>query len=244
VEQSTVNVIVAACQQPLDQPLSLHTKKRILRSRTDFVCLPEHYPLASEIRSLDEAASMFAQRHAYLADLSAELHAVVVGGTLTEKTSMGFYNTCYVFEEGSEIGSYRKVHPTAREVSAGVLRGEEFKVFHVRGLTVGVLICADVLDLRSFEELASLGCRLAFVPTASPFRPGEPVADKFERDQSIFLEGARRLGCPVVKTCGVGATFGHPLQGRSLIATPERILRRAEPEQEQSPLLLVAELEV
>jgi predicted amidohydrolase len=85
-------------------------------------------------------------------------------------------------------------------------------------------------------------CQIAFVPTASPYRPGESVSDKYERDRFIFVEGARKMGCPVVKTCGVGTTFGHRIQGRSLIATPEGVLKRAEPDQESDGLILSATL--
>jgi predicted amidohydrolase len=235
-------MIVAACQQPLHEPLTKETLQTLRNSKAEFVGLPEHYPLPKEIRTLEEAASIFERRKEYLSDLSHKLKCVMVGGTLTEKTDRGFYNTCYVFDSGEEVGFYRKVHPTPREVEAGVLKGEEFKIFYVRNVKIGVLICADVLNLSSFDELASLQCQLTFIPTASPLRKGESIQDKLERDRSIFLEGSRKMNCPVVKTCGVGTTFGHPLQGRSLIATPEKIVARAEPDQENQQLLLITEL--
>jgi predicted amidohydrolase len=218
--------------------------KLLQEKKTDFVCLPEHYPLKKELRTLAEAAADYEERKQYLSDLSARMESVVVGGTLTETTTSGFYNTCYVFENGKEVGFYRKINPTPREMAAGVLRGDEFKMFLIRGLRVGVLICADVLEMRSFEELASLECQIAFVPTASPLRSGESIEEKFERDRTIFLEGARKMRCPLVKTCGIGTTFGHPLQGRSLIAIPDRIVVRAEPDQEEQKLVLFAELRI
>lgn len=239
-----MKVRIVACQQPLHEELSEESLLQIRSWRADFVCLPEHYPLAQDIRDLQEAAARYAERKAYLAFLSEELHAVIVGGTLTEPVDNGYYNTCYVFEGGHEIGFYRKIHPTDREQAAGVLRGDELKVFDLRNLRVGVLICADVLSPRSFEELASRQCQITFIPTASPLREGDTVETKYERDRLIFLEGARIMNCPLVKTCGVGTTFGHPLQGRSLIATPQTIVARAEPHQEDSPLLLFAELEL
>ena len=239
-----MKVTVASCQQPLDQPLSASTLKLLKDKRADFIGLPEHYPLKKEFEALAEAAAHFDSRKQYLTELSAELQTVVVGGTLTEKTSSGFYNTCYVFESGNEVGFYRKMNPTPREIAAGVLRGEEFKMFLIRGLKIGVLICADVLEMRSFEELGLLQCQVAFIPTASPLREGESLDAKLERDRTIFLEGARKMNCPLVKTCGVGTTFGHPLQGRSLIATPNGIIARAEPDQENEQLVLFADLEI
>jgi len=237
-----MKIRVAACQQNLQEPLSETAVAELKSFQPNFVCLPEHYPLAAEIRNLQQAADRFAERKQYLSDVSRTLQTIVVGGTLTEPTSDGYYNTCYVFDRGQEVGSYRKVNPTSREESAGTLRGSEFKIFELAGLRVGVLICADVLFKESFERLAALHCQLTFVPTASPFRPGESMHEKYQRDRSIFLEGARKMGCPIIKTCGVGTTFGHPIQGRSLIATTNDILIRAEPHQEQSSLILKAEL--
>jgi omega-amidase len=239
-----MKVRVAACQQNLQESLSEKTITELRSFNPDFICLPEHYPLTAEIKNLQQAADRFAERKQYLSDVARTLQAIVVGGTLTEPTADGYYNTCYVFDRGQEAGSYRKVNPTLREQSAGTLRGSEFKIFELAGLRVGVLICADVLFLESFEQLAALDCQLTFVPTASPYRPGESTAEKYERDRSIFLEGARKMGCPIVKTCGVGTTFGHPIQGRSLITTTDDILIRAEPQQEQSSLVLKAELDL
>ena len=237
-----MKIRVAACQQKLDDPLSGKTISELQQFQPDFICLPEHYPLAFEIQNLEQAANQFPERKNYLREISQKLDTVLVGGTLTEKTSDGFYNTCYVFNRGQEAGFYRKVNPTSREQSAGVRPGNEFKIFEINNLRVGVLICADVLFPASFSKLAALGCQIIFVPTASPYRQGESVEEKFERDRLIFLEGAKAAGAPLIKTCGVGTTFGHRIQGRSLIVTPEKIVARADPHQEDSSLTLKAEL--
>jgi predicted amidohydrolase len=239
-----MKVRVAACQQPLHEKVSEETIHRINESKTDFVCLPEHYPLAKSVANLKEAAALYSERKHYLMELSSRMNSVLIGGSLTEKTKEGYYNTCYVFESGKEVGSYRKVHPTIREKEAGVLEGSEFKVFEIGNLRAGVLICADVLNSKSFDEMTSMKCQITFVPTASPYRPKESIEEKYERDRSIFLEGARHMKCPIVKTCGVGTTFGHPIQGRSLIATPDKIIARVQPDQENQAVLLLAELEI
>jgi omega-amidase len=239
-----MKIRVAACQQALDQPLSEDQIAALRDYRPDFICLPEHYPLPKEVMSLQQAADLFETRKQYLQSLSLLVRTVWIGGTLTESTPKGFYNTCYIFDSGQEVGFYRKVNPTAREQEVGVLKGDEFKIFDLRGIRTGVLICADVLYENSFEEMSSLRCQIVFIPTASPYRAGESVDEKFSRDRSIFLEGARKLGCPVVKVCGVGDTFGHPIQGRSLIATPMGILKRAEPQEEQTSLIFLEEVDI
>ena len=242
VSTAPLKVKIAVCQQLLHEPLSPESLNAIRSFGPDFVSLPEHYPLPKEVQDIHQAAALFPERKQYLQSLSLELSTVMVGGTLTEQTPGGFYNTCYVFDRGVEVGFYRKVYPTQREQDVGVLKGSEFKMFEIRKIRVGIMICADVLFAESFQELSALSCQLAFVPTASPYRAADSVEEKFGRDHSIFVEGARKLHCPIVKTCGVGTTFGHPIQGRSLIATPEGILTRAEPDQESEPLILFASL--
>ncbi|HSE42545.1 MAG TPA: carbon-nitrogen hydrolase family protein [Acidobacteriota bacterium] len=239
-----MKIRVAACQQTLNDPLSASMISQLQEFKPDYICLPEHYPLSTEIQNLEQAAERFAERKNYLTELSKILDTVVIGGTLTEKTGDGYYNTCYVFDRGKDVGFYRKVNPTSREQSAGVRPGDEFKTFEFNGLRVGVLICADVLFPESFRRLAALGSQIVFIPTASPYRPGESIEEKYERDRIIFHEGSKAIGAPLIKTCGVGTTFGHPIQGRSLIVTPEKIITRAEPDQEHSPLILTAELDV
>lgn len=242
IPSASLNIRVAACQQPLHEDLSAESLRKIQSLGAQFVALPEHYPLPKDVLDIRQAAALFEKRKRYLQTLSRDLSAVLIGGTLTELTPEGYYNTCYVFDSGEEVGFYRKVNPTTREQEVGILSGIEFKIFETRGIRIGVLICADVLFEQSFQELSALQCQIAFIPTASPLRAGESVADKFDRDRSIFVEGARKMGCPVVKTCGVGTTFGHPIQGRSLIATPAGVLGRAEPHQENDALILFATL--
>ena len=239
-----MKIRVAACQQALDQPLSSEQIDCVQSYKPDFVCLPEHYPLSKEVMNLQQATDLFENRKCYLQNLSTRLNTVLIGGTLTERTDEGFYNTCYVFDSGKEIGFYRKVNPTLREQQAGVLKGDQFKIFELSGIRTGVLICADVLYESSFQQMSSLRCQIVFIPTASPHRQGESIEEKYSRDRNIFLQGARTLGCPVVKVCGVGTTFGHPIQGRSLIATPDGILKRAEPEEEQTSLIFLQDLEI
>jgi predicted amidohydrolase len=244
VSSTPLTIRVVACQQPLHELVSADSLQRIRSFSPDFVSLPEHYPLPLEVQNIRQSAQLFEQRKEYLRSLSVDLSTVLIGGTLTEWTADGYYNTCYVFDRGKELGFYRKVYPTSREQESGILRGSEFKMFEIRGVRVGVLICADVLFEESFQELSIFKCHIVFIPTASPLRPGESMEEKFERDRTIFVEAAHKLQCPVVKTCGVGTTFGHPIQGRSLIATQEGVLTRAQPHQEKDQLILFAELEV
>lgn len=101
-----------------------------------------------------------------------------------------------------------------------------------------MLICADALDSRLFNRLFDNGVDITFIPTVSPYRPHETILEKYRRDDDIYVDGAQRSASYVVKACGVGSIFGNRLQGRSLIASPHGVLKRIEPQAEDSSDLL------
>ena len=76
---------------------------------------------------------------------------------------------------------------------------------------------------------------LIFVPTISPLLMHDTPACKSERDESIFINGARLSGAFVIKTCGLGSIFGHRLNGRSMVAAPWGVIWQVSHESEQHP---------
>src|SRR5687767_2672428 len=100
---TALKIRVAACQQALDEELTKDTLDQLRSFSPDFVSLPEHYPLPKALQNIQQAAALFDERKLYLQSLSIELSTVLIGGTLTELTPEGYYNTCYVFDRGEEV---------------------------------------------------------------------------------------------------------------------------------------------
>ncbi len=169
------------------------------------------------------------------------MDTVLIGGTVVEKVGRQYFNTSYVFDRGEEAARYSKVHLFRGEIRSGLTPGREFKAFDVRGVRVGLLICADVLYPDSFLAMKGFGCDIVFVPTTSPFKE-ETVETKYGRDQEIFVQGARTAGAYVAKCCAVGTIFGSHLQGRSLVASPSGIVRRVQPDEESATMILHQDL--
>jgi predicted amidohydrolase len=161
-----------------------------------------------------------------------------------EKEGLGYHNACHIFNDGKHIGAYRKVHPTAGERDIGISPGDNYKVFDIQGLRLGVLICADVLYPQSFETLAELQPDLIAIPTTSPFRYDDTAEQKHRRDMEIYVAGARKTGAYVLKTCGVGHLMGKRLQGRSLICNGDGIIASISAPKEALEATLIAEIEV
>ncbi len=197
-------------------------------------------------------------RHASVADRYASLlagvqtatrawPAWVVAGTFLRRRPDGALESVSHLLYGGEVrGAYVKVNPTDRERRVGIQAGRELTLWEVGPYRWLPLICADVFCQDRLTALlgpsGDVGLRVVVVPTASPYRAGEPVEAKWERDERIFQALARRVGAPVVKACCTGLLFGHRFQGRSLVAMPVGILWRVAPEAERLPLLAVVDL--
>lgn len=208
----------------------------------DFICFPEYFFIPRGVRSQRGAASSFPQMVGTIQALSAKLGLTVIGGSLVELVNKRTCNTTYIFNRGRMVGRYRKIHLWGREKTAGLSRGGRYRAFDVEGVRIGVLICADALFPRSFLKMGELGAHIVFVPTTSLYRHQDSPGAKFNRDEKIFVNGALISQSYVVKVGAVGSVFGRPLQGRSLIASPQGVLCRVAMGEEREKKILVYDL--
>lgn len=213
-------------------------RKRLREIAPDVVVLPEYF--AVDGVPPPRTSVQFDRNIDWLRALAVELNGVVVGGSIMEKEGKDFFNTCFVFDRRMHVGFYRKANPTARELGAGIAPGPGPRILRGGGLSIGVLVCADVLAPGAFEAMR--GADIVAVPTSSPHLPEDTLEAKARRDQEIFVAGARASGAYVVKSCATGSLAGHRLQGRSLVAAPWGVLDRVPPEGEDSEALLVVDL--
>ena len=136
------------------------------------------------------------------------------------------------------MGSYRKRNPVPGEIAKGISPGRKPLVLEIDEVRIGVLVCGDVFDPSLYREMGELEVDIVFIPTTSAYRPADSLSRKVHRDEIYFRSGAELAGAYVVKTCGVGEIFGHPLQGRSLIAAPWGLLARVQSQSEQEKRLV------
>ena len=220
----------------------LEIAEDIKAQRADLLCLPEYFFVGPDEPSILPSADRHDSHLQYLIDLSERLGCAITGGTLVVKEDSGYKNRCYFIDGGKIIGYYDKIHLYKNEGRGQVLPGKEYKVIDWRGVRVGLLICADVLNRSSFENMKELNPDLIVVPVTSPYQESETIDAKYARDNELFIEGARIAGCPIVKVGSVGKIAGRMLQGRSLVASETEILFRVSPEAEAEPTLKIIDL--
>lgn len=213
--------------------------------RPDLIVLPEYFWVRPGDGGPADVADHADEDLAALAGLSGRIDAIWVGGTFVERAPDGrLHNSAPVFDRGREAARYRKRRLMPGEAGAGLMPGAEPGFVVVRGLRLGLLICADVLDADSYADLAPFRPQVIAVPTHSPRRPVDPLGDKLARDAAYFEAGARSTGAWVLKACTVGGVHGRAAQGRSLIVGPSGVVERVEPAGEQEERWLTADLEI
>lgn len=204
----------------------------------DLLILPEYFWLETEDETHRDALDHFESSREKLAELSQILDCTVVGGTMVEPTAeegdANWHNTSFVFQKGRQLGFYRKQRLMPGEAKGGAVPGNEILVIEVEEIRVAPVICADVFDPDIFHALAEAEVDLITAPVASPYLPEDTIESKLQRDREIFVDRSQRAKAPIVKVCTVGAILGkRPLQGRSLIVTPEGVQFRTPFEEEQ-----------
>ncbi len=230
----TIRIILY--QKPLGITVSRRDAAEMREFAPHFICFPEYFFVNKKLGNHAQTPHNFKRQLSRMRTLSRELGTVVIGGTTPEPEGARIYNTSFIFSGGELLGSYRKRNLFFAE-EGKITPGGTFSVFSARGLSFGVLICADVFLDESFLEMKRLGAKIIFIPTFS-LRRQETAEEKFQRDNDIFVRGARISGALIVKVCGVKSEYRDFLQARSLVADGSGVLYRVRPDEEETPMII------
>ena len=130
----------------------------VLGGLADYSAHPARFMIAADDGQLDSA----------LAPLANDTVTTIVGFTeLADGDRL--YNSAAVFQRGSVVGLYRKLHPA---INRSVYEaGCKVPVFQVGGLTFGILICNDSNYCELARLMAAHGATALFVPTNNGLPP-------------------------------------------------------------------------
>ncbi len=222
------------------KPLGIQVNRRDIREMKDFsphfVCFPEYFFVNRKLGNHGQTPLNQKRQLRRIELLSREINTIVIGGTMPELNGKALHNTTFIYDRGDLVGFYRKKNLFFAE-QGKITPGTEYRVFSAYGITYGILICADVFHDESFLSMKEQGAQVIFSPTFSLYK-NETVEDKYQRDNDIYVRGARLAGAPIVKVCGVKSEYKDFLQARSLIASPCGIQHRVKPEEEDRSLLI------
>jgi predicted amidohydrolase len=151
--------------------------------------------------------------------LASDSVSTILG--FTEITGTGhFYNSAAVFHRGSVIGLYRKLYPAIRRSIYSA--GDQVPVFHIGGLTFGIMICNDSNYPEPARIMASQGATALFVPTNNGL-PG-PKADVTVNARNVDIARAIENSVTVIRADVAGRTADLVSYGSSGIVDPDGIV--------------------
>ncbi len=232
---------VLLVQYPLGIDLSEADTKRIVDEKPQFICFPEYFFISREHPKIEDNSFFTRKYIAKIKRYSVTFDCTVIGGTMITMREGKYYNTCYIYSRGEELGYYDKINLFQNEKDR-LSPGKDYPDFEAEGLCFGVMICADVFSQSAFRYFQSLGVQVIFIPTFSPYKL-EDVASKHERDKKIYLNGASLSQSYLVKVCSMGSLYDKKAQGRSLLVSKDRIIMRVPPSDEQTQQLIFVELD-
>jgi 5-aminopentanamidase len=221
-------VKVAAYQAPLSA-LSTVDVLRLIRTQVErceaegvtFLCCPEAI-LGGLADYLDEptrlAIAVSRDRlETVLAPLASDRVTTIIGFTELGAGDR-LYNSAAVFHRGSVTGVYRKLHPA---INHSVYEpGSDVPIFHIAGLTFGIVVCYDSTFAEPARCMAAQGATALFVPTnnAMPLAraSGNLVTDARKSD----VDRATENHLWVVRADVAGRTYQLLSYGSSAIVDP------------------------
>ena len=221
-------------QQQLLAKIPQDDYQEIKSHKADIICLPEYF-FHPDFISYEDSIS-------YMKQCSIDFDCIFIGGTTVFSENGNHFNTCYIYNKGKEVGNYKKIHLFEPEVGK-ITPGSEYNVYNINNIKIGLLICADALYDEAWNSLSKLNPDIIFIPTFSPYKK-ENISDKFQRDEKIYVKGAKICDCYVVKVCCIGKFKTTQLQGRSLIASKDGILWRVQPKNENDKIIKTIEVNI
>lgn len=182
----------------------------------DVVVLPEMWTAPYENKAMKASAIFQQAAMTVLKEMSKQNHQRIIGGTIVEKAGSSLYNTCFVYDNGQCITSYRKMHlmhfhGRIDYTEADVFRsGNQFCVVD----HMGILVCYDIRFCEQARILAEHGAKILFVPAAFNQAVGKAHWDILCRTRALENE---------VFVCAVNPAYAYQnytSYGHSMIVDP------------------------
>jgi omega-amidase len=137
---------------------ALRHAKRAAEKEADIICLPEHWLPEKTIPSTVSPLPG-------LQSLAEEYGVVVVGGAFYERVKGRiFLNSPVIGRDGEIIGRQSKVHLFHFEKKIA-RPGNDYNIFQVDGIKIGVLVCYDVDFPEASRILTLRGAELLMCPS-------------------------------------------------------------------------------
>lgn len=236
------NIKVVLYQKQLAENIPEEDINEMIEYAPHFICFPEYFFTSKNIETLKQTPENQIYQKNRIKELSKKIDSVIIAGTMTELENNNIFNTSFIYQNGKELGFYRKVNLFVAE-NGKITPGNEYKIFKAYNINFGVIICADIFHDKTFKFMRENDAKVIFSPTFS-LKKEETVEEKYKRDNDIYVRAAKLSNAPIVKVCGVKSELKNFLQARSLIAGKDEILYRVKPHEEEKSMIIKQEIQL
>ncbi len=193
----------------------------LARSDFDMVVLPELFNTGCLFTSLRQARDLAeptpdGETTRALLDIARTRNIFIIGG-LVEQERDRLYNTAVIVGPQGFVGKHRKVHLSTSD-TAFFTPGEDFNVFDILGVRVGILLCYDCWLPWAGKALAAQGATLICHPANFFGEDSLEMISGRARELSVYTVTANRLGLD--HDTGLGLSF----IGASQIVNPDGVV--------------------
>ena len=200
----------------------------ILGGLADYAEHPTKFAIPADDSQLESA----------LAPIASDTVTTIVG--FTELGNGGrLYNSAAVFQRGSVVGLYRKLHPA---LNRSVYEpGSEVPTFQVGRLTFGIVICNDSNYSEPARLMAARGATALFVPTNNGLPPARASAELVTEARNVDIARAVENSVWVIRADVAGCTDELVSYGSSGIVDPDGMVVQSAGQLRED--LIVAEID-
>ncbi len=232
---------IALIQSYVDKDVAKNIENMAIQlsqcKEADIVLLPEMWTVPYENKAMKASIVYQSEAMDLLQKMSHQNHQRIIGGTMAEKAGSSIYNTCFVYDKGQLVTSYRKMHlmhfhGRIDYTEADVFRpGDQFCVVD----HMGILVCYDIRFCEQARILAQHGAKILFVPAAFNQAVGKAHWDILCRTRALENE---------VFLCAVNPAYtyqNYTSYGHSMIVDPngQKIM-----EMDEKPGIAMADIDL
>lgn len=186
-------------------------------SGADIVVLPEMFncPYAKDDVNIN-AEEGHGTSYEFLKEASKGI--ILIGGSIPEKSGAHIYNTTFAFEDGKELGRYRKINLFDVEYDGLIFHesdfitpGNEIVAIKTKFGIIGLAICFDLRFPDIFQKLEKENPFLYVVPAAFNNISGPAHYQLLGRSRGLDTQSYLVLCSPAANKNAKYSPYGHSM---------------------------------
>ena len=203
---------------------ALKLLSRFKRNEVDLIIFPEMYPGEATL----QVAEMKEMKNE-----ARRLRAYIIAGELYRKEGKKYNSAAIISPSGKIIGRHYKLNLWLGEKGRGHIAGKSLRIFRVKKIKIGILICHDFQKLIFSRKLMKKGAELLIVPSNSV-----PAFLKYWNHDLIYTSYRFLVPIVYVNNVLIRGPFGNSGGGLSKIVAPfKKILSFKEMRLSTEPLV-------